>query len=181
MHFIFCKIKRELRLQSPLMNIHLRSIQEKDFYLLKKWQNLSHVAEVWGNPSYDEPYEQFVFRTNDGSVEQFIIEVDGIPIGYFQFYWASQVGGGWWESFDDSTVGIDFYIGEPLWLGKGIGQKVLEEAKETLFANSKINRIIADPSPTNARIIHLLKKAGFESKGEIETPDGKAILLELKR
>jgi RimJ/RimL family protein N-acetyltransferase len=142
------------------------------------------VQEFWGNARYEEPYEQYVFRTNDGAVEQFIIEADGanaLPIGYFQFYWASRVGGGWWEGFDEATAGIDFYIGETSWLGKGAGLKVLDEAKKMLFANHRIKRIIADPSPKNARIIHLLKKAGFQPNAEIETPDGRALLMELWR
>jgi RimJ/RimL family protein N-acetyltransferase len=42
-----------------------------------------------------------------------------------------------------------------------------------------IHRIIADPSPQNLKIIKLLKKIGFDSLGEIETPDGAALLMEL--
>ncbi|MCM2282100.1 MAG: acetyltransferase [Bdellovibrionaceae bacterium] len=153
----------------------------EDFVLLKRWQSLPHVMMVWGNERYEEPYEQYVFRTADGSVKQFIIEIDGNPIGYFQYYWASRVGEGWWEGFDPATVGIDFYIGEPDCLGKGIGSKVIASAKRMLFKDPMILRIIADPSPSNGKIIHLLRKAGFESQGEIETPDGKALLMELLR
>jgi RimJ/RimL family protein N-acetyltransferase len=163
------------------MNITLRPIKKEDFPFLKKWQSAPHVREVWGNAEYEEPYEQYVFRTNDGPVERFIIEADTLPIGYFQFYWASRVGGGWWEGFDEATAGIDFYIGEASWLGKGAGLKVLSEAKKMLFADPRIQRIIADPSPKNARIIHLLKKVGFQPNAEIDTPDGRALLMELRR
>jgi RimJ/RimL family protein N-acetyltransferase len=91
------------------------------------------------------------------------------------------VGDGWWEGFDDGTVGIDFYVGEVSWLGKGLGMKVIEAAKEMLFANPEVQRIIADPAPENKRIIGLLERAGFRDCGEIETPDGKALLLEIRR
>ncbi len=50
-----------------------------------------------------------------------------------------------------------------------------------LFADPKIQRIIADPSPQNKKIIHLLRKAGFSDLGEIVTPDGRALLMELRR
>lgn len=160
------------------MDISLRPIKIEDFELLNRWQALPHVKTVWGNAQYEEPYEQYVFRTADDSVKQFMIEIDGTPIGYFQYYWASKVGDGWWEGFDPATVGLDFYIGEPEWLGKGIGLKVIDCAKQMLFQDPKIMRIIADPSPSNGKIIRLLRKAGFESKGEIETPDGKALFME---
>jgi RimJ/RimL family protein N-acetyltransferase len=168
-------------LNSFPMKIAFRPIRSEDFQRLNIWLSSPHVAEVWDHPQYEEPYEQYVFRSNDGSVEQFIIEADAQPVGYFQFYWASRVGDGWWEGYDDATVGIDFYVGETEWLGKGLGQRVIEEAKATLFANPKIERIIADPSPTNKRIIHLLNNAGFRSVGEIKTPDGQALLMEIRR
>jgi len=163
------------------MKISLRDIHSVDFALLKTWQSLPHIVEVWGNEKYDEPYELYVFRTADGSVKQFIIEIDNIPVGYFQYYWASKVGDGWWESFDAATVGIDFYIGETKWLGKGVGSKVIDFAVQMLFQDPSIQRIIADPSPSNGKIIHLLQKSGFKSQGEITTPDGKALLMERLR
>jgi RimJ/RimL family protein N-acetyltransferase len=109
------------------MKIVFRPIRTDDFRLLKTWQAKPHVIEVWGNPDYEEPYEQYVLRSDDGSVEQFVIEIDYKPIGYFQFYWASRVGDGWWVGYDDATVGIDFYIGEVEWLGRGVGLNILEE------------------------------------------------------
>ncbi len=163
------------------MKIEFRPIRTDDFQLLKIWQSIPHVIEAWGNSNYEEPYEQYVFRSNDGSVEQFVIEAAAEPIGYFQSYWASRVGDGWWEGYDDATVGIDFYIGEVEWLGRGAGLCILEEAKRMLFAKPEVQRIIADPSPSNERIIRLLAKAGFGSKGQIETPDGPALLMELHR
>lgn len=163
------------------MKIVFHPIKADDFRLLKIWQSAPHVAEVWGNPAFEEPYEQYVFRSNDGSVKQFLIEADEEPIGYFQFYWASRVGDGWWEGYDDATVGIDFYIGEVEWLGRGMGLSILEEAKRMLFAMPEVQRIIADPSPRNERIIRLLVKAGFNSMEQIFTPDGTALLMELRR
>jgi len=91
------------------------------------------------------------------------------------------VGDGWWEGYDEATVGIDFYIGEVEWLGRGVGLHILEEAKRMLFAKPGVQRVIADPSPKNEIIIRLLAKAGFGSKGQVETPDGPALLMEYYR
>jgi hypothetical protein len=41
------------------------------------------VAEVWESEQWEEPYEQYVYRTNDGSVRQFLIEAGEQPVGYF--------------------------------------------------------------------------------------------------
>lgn len=163
---------------SPLS---LRSISIHDFSIIREWLKQPHVKDVWEDSQFEESYEEYVFRSSNGAVEQFIIEWNKTPIGYFQFYWAARVGDGWWEGYDPRTVGIDFYLGDKEFLGKGIGYKLLEFVKGRLFENANIDRIIADPSPRNERIVHLLAKAGFRSRGEIHTPDGPAILMEVRR
>ncbi len=163
------------------MPLVFKEIKSEDFILIRKWFKNPHVKEVWENEEFEEPYEEYIFRTSDETIKQFILYYNSTPIGYFQFYWASKVGNNWWPGIDPETVGIDFYIGETSFLGRGIGTLIILNALEFLFKDKSINRIIADPSPNNLKIIHLLTKCGFQSKGEINTPDGKAILMELKR
>lgn len=139
------------------------------------------MQKTWGNEKWEESYEKYLFRISSEFIKQFIIQTENEPIGYIQYYWASKVGDGWWEGFDQNTVGFDLYIGNPSYLGKGYGKTIVKEFIKFLFQDSKICRIIADPDPQNKKIINLLKKAGFHSCGEIQTPDGQALFMELKR
>jgi RimJ/RimL family protein N-acetyltransferase len=146
--------------------------------LVNKWQQESHVKEFWGNDEYAESYEEYVLRTSsDGSVVQYLIQFDEKPIGYIQYYWASKVGDGWWEGYSDDVVGFDFYIGEVSFIGRGLGSQVVQSFSQFLFNLGSVKSIIADPSPNNSKIIHIIKKCGYEKKGRIKTPDGDAVLF----
>lgn len=163
------------------MNIYFKPLEESDFNFIESWLQEPHVQKTWGNEKWEESYEKYLFKISSDSIKQFIIKDDNNPIGYIQYYWASKVGDGWWEGFDDNTVGFDLYIGNPNYLGKGYGNAIVKEFINLLFKDFKISRIIADPSPRNEKIINLLKRNGFISSGEIQTPDGPALFMELKR
>ena len=158
-----------------------RPLNQTDFKTIDRWLCEPHIKVAWGNEVFTEPYEKYIFRTGDKSVLQYIIEIESVSIGYFQYYWASKVGDGWWDGFDEHTVGVDFYVGKSNYLGLGLGSEIIRAAKTMLFANPKINRIIADPSLENKKIIYLLGESGFVAEGEIDTPDGRALFMYVRK
>ncbi len=163
-------------------NIKFLAFDEHHLKLIKAWHKEPHVIEFWGNPNFEESYEEYVMNSSsDGTVVQFLIEFESNSVGYIQYYWASKVGDGWWEGYPDDIVGFDFYIGESSWLGKGIGEKIIKCFSEFLFKIPEVNLIIADPSPKNSKVIHILEKCDFNKKQKIVTPDGEAILYQLER
>jgi RimJ/RimL family protein N-acetyltransferase len=48
---------------------------------------------------------------------------------------------------------------------------------EKLFEDPTTTRVQTDPSPTNPRAIRCYEKAGFRRVGEVNTPDGTALLM----
>jgi aminoglycoside 6'-N-acetyltransferase-1b len=46
-----------------------------------------------------------------------------------------------------------------------------------LFADPAVTRIQTDPTPENRRAIRCYEKAGFRAIGEVNTPDGRALLM----
>ena len=102
------------------------------------------------------------------------------PIGFIQTYQACKVGDGWWKGESEGTWGIDQFIGEKDFLGKGLGSKFISQFTNDLLTKDKVDRIITDPSPNNHRAIRSYEKAGFLRLEEIETPDGAALLMEKK-
>lgn len=150
--------------------------------LLHGWLNAPHVAERWDGPLTLAAVQESYFKDEGEKCERFLVYLDGQPLAYIQSYIACLCSDGWWEDITDpGTVGIDFFIGEAGKLNHGLGTALLQAFARKLFSNPSVNRIISDPSPENPRSIAALQKAGFTRLGDITTPDGAAVLLEMKR
>ena len=96
-------------------------------------------------------------------------------------YEANKAGDGWWEDAAEGTYGIDQFIGEPDFLGKGLGTEIIKRFCDLLFKQYGAIEIIADPKPGNLRAVRAYEKAGFCSVGIQQTPDGQALIMTLKR
>ncbi|MGB0455138.1 MAG: GNAT family N-acetyltransferase [Bacteriovoracaceae bacterium] len=162
-------------------NYDFKELSEVDLHYIEKWITEPHVKLFWDDgKTWNELYEKYVLRISSNVIKQFIIYFNKTAIGYIQFYWASKVGDGWWKDFDDKVIGIDQYIGETSYLGKGHGARSIREFINYLKCRYDISKIICDPSPHNEVAIRCYEKVGFKSTGEVETPDGKALLMEYK-
>jgi aminoglycoside 6'-N-acetyltransferase len=143
-----------------------------DLPLVRDWLARPHVAAWWHDA------EDFAFVSGDlahPDVAQFIVALDERPLGYLQCYRL----GDWHAAFGpqpDGTRGIDQFIAEPDMLGCGHGSAFIRRFVDRLL---KIGtpRIVIDPSPTNPRAIRACEKAGFRRDREIDTPDGRALLM----
>ncbi len=156
-----------------------KELVESDLLILKDWLKKPHVKEFWDdNESWQESYNKYVSKISSEAVKQYLVYFQNRPIGYIQYYWASKVGDGWWEGYSNDVVGIDQYIGEFDFIGKGHGTQMIKEFINLLKSNLKISKIIADPNPTNSRAIKCYENCGFKNVGEIDTPDGKEVLME---
>ncbi|MCB0413678.1 MAG: GNAT family N-acetyltransferase [Bdellovibrionales bacterium] len=154
-------------------------LTESKLYLLEKWLKEPHVKEFWDDgESWEESYEKYILKTSSDVVKQFLVYFQEKPIGYIQFYWASKVGDGWWEGYPSDVLGIDQYIGDSEYLGKGHGTNLIKEFIIYLKSNYNVSKIITDPSPNNPRAIRCYEKVGFKKCNVVDTPDGKAVLME---
>jgi RimJ/RimL family protein N-acetyltransferase len=154
------------------------SAEHMDLFL--GWLKQPHVKEFWTESENElEVREKFLGKLRSRGVESFIIQIDDQCIGYIQAYEADKIGGGWWPNASAGTYGIDQFIGNPALIGKGIGIQVVRSFVQRLIADKGAKTIIADPDPKNARAIRLYQKLGFISKGIIDTPNGKAELMQL--
>jgi aminoglycoside 6'-N-acetyltransferase Ib len=170
--------------RAEMGELTFRPVTSADVLLLHEWLARSHVAEWWGPPpSLPEVEEEYAPAGADATSDRRYIALgDGAPIGFIQSYVALGSGGGWWPDERDPGVrGIDQFLANPEQLGRGLGTAMVRTFVQRLFADPAVSRVQTDPSPWNRRAIRCYEKAGFRALGEVDTPDGRALLMILNR
>ncbi len=159
--------------------IRFSSLKSKNIDFLVNWLRRSHVSEFWSEPINDDQIRKKYSETIESKVVfPFIIHVDEKPVGYIQAYLAAQVGDGWWPDETEGTYGMDLYIGELDYFGKGYGSGIIQKFLEYFQSKHEVRKWIIDVSPKNLRAIRCYEKVGFRFIKEVMTPDGKANLME---
>jgi RimJ/RimL family protein N-acetyltransferase len=162
------------------MNVSFRRLTMADMPMLHGWLCRPHVAEWWGStPSLDDVREEFRPLTLAGARDQgYIAVADEAEIGYIQSYVVKDSGGGWWPAErDPGARGIDQFLADPDRLGQGLGTAMVRAFVAQLFADPLVTRVQTDPEPGNVRAIRCYEKAGFRRVAEVDTPDGRALLM----
>lgn len=161
-----------------------RPLQMTDLPMLHEWLARPHWTEWWGTAStlagVEADYGALIKDT--AKVQPHIALLDGQPFGYIQSYVAMGSGEGWWEEETDPGVrGIDQSIADATQLGRGLGTAMVKAFVARLLADPQVTHIQTDPDPRNARAIRCYEKAGFRAVGEVQTPDGTALLMICRR
>ena len=126
--------------------------------ILHQWLQLNHVREFWDDG--DRDLEQVIthyLKTDETS--RYLFYIDNIAVGYIQIYPISSTHRyAKLSNLARECSGIDFFIGNLNYLGKGLSGQVLTE----FIANySQNNPVIVDPIINNHKAIHIYQKIGF--------------------
>lgn len=142
---------------------------ESDYGLLEKWLNNKEVRKWYGfddfikPPSLSDIIKKYRKKVLNKKVDNpYIICIDKHDVGYIQFYESD-------EYFAQENVyGIDLFIGEDNYRGRGYGTKALKAITEFVFSNTNAQKITVDPDIHNERAIRCYRKAGYKIIKEIE-------------
>lgn len=169
----------------PPPSIAFRPLTHADLPLLQDWLSRPHVVEWWpGSPTLAEVAEEFGPAIAGTVPHQcFVALAEGVPIGFIQSYtpvgWHHE---GWWlDEHDTGVRGIDQFLVNEEQLGQGLGTAMIRSFVAQLFANPAVTRVQTDPAPENQRAIRCYEKAGFIADREVDTPDGRALLMYCER
>jgi RimJ/RimL family protein N-acetyltransferase len=158
-----------------------RPLAAADLPLLHEWLARPHVAAWWGPPaSFDEVEEEFAPLLDErGPHRAYLALLDGAPVGYVQSYVPALChADGWWlDEHDPGVRGVDQFLADADRLGRGLGTAMVRAFTDRLLATPGVTRVQTDPDPTNARAVRCYEKAGFRAVGEVDTPDGRALLM----
>ncbi len=155
------------------------SDDDTDYSTMAVWKNRPHVRRWWDPDlppatlgSTKDEYRQDVAP---GSLSvPCIIELQGDPVGFIQFYrWASysedakEVG----IPFDDSTYGIDVFIGEVERIGKGLGTQVVALLSDYLIKVEGASAVALTTDVQNRAAQRCYEKAGFRKVRKVLDTD----------
>jgi RimJ/RimL family protein N-acetyltransferase len=165
--------------------IDFRALTVSDLPLLHEWLARPHVAEWWGDPpSMPDVEREYALALGGSAAFQVFIALErGEPIGFMQSYVpAAFHDEGWWlDEHDLGVRGVDVLLADGDRLGQGLGSAMIGAFVDRLFEDPAVTRVQADPSPDNARAIRCYARVGFRPWGEVETPDGRALLMYVDR
>jgi len=159
--------------------ISFKPIESRDIEQVFTWVHQPEIARWYQETSNWEDFQQkFEQKSHSEYCFGFMVYIDDVPIGYMQYYLADKVGNNWWPEEKAGTVGIDQFIGNLDYLGKGFGTQFISEfIQKKLLIQKFVNKIIVDVDPENKRAIRCYQKVGFNEVGLINTPDGIALLM----
>lgn len=149
--------------------------------LLREWLARPHVAEWWGTPpplaELELEYDPAIAPT--APHRSYLALRDGVPLGFIQSYTPVLCHAeGWWlDEHDPGVRGIDQFLADADQLDRGLGTAMVRAFVSALLADPGVTRVQTDPAPENRRAIRCYEKAGFRTAREIDTPDGRALLM----
>jgi aminoglycoside 6'-N-acetyltransferase len=151
-----------------------------DLSLLQRWLCQPHVMEWWRGEPKDLAAVEAKYRPcidGDDPTELFVITESGRPIGMIQRYLMADEDE-WSTAFADildvsNAAGIDYLIGEPDAVGRGIGTAAIAMFVESIFQWRPVGSIVVTVQQSNPASWRVLERTGFTRvwAGELESPD----------
>jgi predicted N-acetyltransferase YhbS len=147
--------------------VKLRSFLDGDFSIMEQWLDEEHV-KPWYQPKEDWLAERKERYTTFSFITHFIAELNGIPIGFCQYYdmYYGQEYEEWHTIQNPGEIySIDYLIGNPAYLKKGYGKTMILLMLEKL-RKLGVKKVIVGPDKENTPSNNTLKSCGFVWDGE---------------
>jgi aminoglycoside 6'-N-acetyltransferase len=157
------------------LSIRLLRNDPRDLVQLVSWRAEPHVRDWWDPdeppPSLQRVRETYVPLTEPWSrTTACVIELDGRPIGYLQFYR--------WDAYPDEveemalpamdgSFGLDLFIGDPEMVGAGHGTRAVALACAHLARDRGAREVLLTTEVTNGRAQRAYEKVGFVKIKEV--------------
>ena len=142
-------------------SIVLIPMQQEHLPLFRAWLNNPHVAKWYHDPQdwiaeIEQQDDAFSF------VHHFIALAEGDAFGFCQYYPYWMSGEDWHGAIPQKgTFSIDYMIGEPAFLGRGFGKRIILALLEKISQEPDAKRVIVQPEPENHASCGVLSACGF--------------------
>ncbi len=157
------------------MDITFKPLQTDHLPLLFQWLEKPHV-KAWWDPDVQwtmelihEKFGTYVdgYNLEDGvkkPLQAFIVEIDHRPVAYIHLYNPRDYpreDGIPENELPDRSTGLDIFVGDEAFVGKGNGTSILKEFLTQHVAPSH-EACFVDPDKNNLQAIRAYEKAGFQ-------------------
>lgn len=146
--------------------VTLRAMTRGDLPDVVRWRQRDHVRRWWGSggePTRDSVEAKYGPRL-DGSTptRMWIVELNGRSLGFVQDYRIGDYPEYAVLGPDPQAIGVDYLIGDPAWVGRGIGVRMLwgwAQRARRRFPDAAT--FFAAPDHRNLASLRVLAKSGF--------------------
>jgi aminoglycoside 6'-N-acetyltransferase len=148
--------------------VALRAMQLGDLDRVEAWLKEPHVARWYlaGSSLEDEVEDLLRSVIGEQPTRALLVTLDKEPVGWCQWYrcsaypeYAADI------KAEPDDVGIDYAIGDPKQIGRGVGTTLVATLLETIREEHGRGGVVADPEATNTASRRVLEKNGFELLG----------------
>ncbi len=146
--------------------VSLRPMTEADLAAVEAWLRLPHVARWWTPDTTAEAeiakYRERVRQDSKPATHMLLVTSDSTPAGWCQWYrWADYPADAEAMGARDGEIGIDYAIGDPAQLGRGVGTTLIATLVTEIRRRHPGAGILAGPDPANMASRRVLEKNGF--------------------
>lgn len=145
----------------------LRPMTRGDLPIVAGWRAEPHVARWWsddGPSTLAEVTERYAAHV-DGltPTRMWVVEANGRSIGFVQDYRIADYPEFALLAPDPGAVGCDYAIGEPEWVGRGLGVRLVWAWMQRAVRRfPEVATFFAAPDHRNEASLRVLDKVGFE-------------------
>ncbi|MFC4349957.1 GNAT family N-acetyltransferase [Fodinicurvata halophila] len=151
-----------------------RPVQRSDMPMLGHWLRLPQVSRWWGDPA--EQLSLLASDLDEPGMVMNLVTFQGRPYAYIQDYAIHRWPQPHLTALPQGSRGLDCFIGRPEMFGGGHGSAFLRRRAIQLRATGAPT-VAIDPDVRNLRARRACLAAGFRSRGEVDTDEGRACLL----
>jgi RimJ/RimL family protein N-acetyltransferase len=150
----------------PPVSLAFRPLTRADLPDLVRWFAAPHVARWWHDgPTDTAAAERRYVPGIEGSdpVRRWVVEVNGRSVGLVQDYRIGDHPEYALRTARPDAVGIDYLTGEPGWVGRGVGTRVLWQYLLQVVRPGypDATEVFAAPDHRNRTSLRVLDKLGF--------------------
>jgi RimJ/RimL family protein N-acetyltransferase len=162
--------------------LRYRPMQPGDIDQVCAWFQSPHLAGICGVAGDRSRLElEIMERLESDWLFPHILLMSGRPVGYLQYYVAGVRAKELHLDDARGVLGVDFCVGDPRLLGRGLGSLGLKQAVELLFREAAIRALVADPNPGNTAAIKTYERVGFRVVTGMPLSDRGGLLLRLQK
>ena len=159
-------------------NIQFKPLEESELVLIHTWLHQPWVKRWYVHEAL--PWQEFLqfrdeIKNYFGSGNEFLVMSNGYPFAYIRYYDAHLWPDGYGNVEPEGMYGIDLYIGDSEYLGKGYGTALLHQFIKKIIQDQKelglpVKQLVIAPEVANNAAIKTYLKVGFFIDHEIDDP-----------